>query len=273
MSLQMRWLGNAGFEFYINDTTIIVDPFLTRPKFRQLYFSQVEPDEAALREHIPACDHILVTHTHFDHCMDAPEIALRTSATVHGSANTCGIMRMAGLPAEQTHIVSSGDFFYIQDIRITVLPAAHPWLPGYANGRLNRQMAFPARLPDYRMDACYSYLLESLHSKESRILVWSSTHSTGAPPADLLTCRAVSSQHWYDKLLGQVQPRMAIPQHWDNFFQPLSETPQPFFSAPRLGFPPIERIDLQDFQSKVEKSDPGCRILLPEIFKPYEIDF
>ena len=109
-------------------------------------------------------------------------------------------------------------------------------------------LEFPLRLRDYRMDACFSFLLEF---EGTRILVWSSTRPEGAPRADLLTCRAVSSQRWYDKLLGQVQPRLVLPQHWEDTYQPLSDDPRPFFSAPRLGIPPIGRIDLADFSARV----------------------
>ena len=266
MKIQLRWLGNAGFEFQLGQTTLIVDPFLTRPRFYQTYFGHVAPDEAALRKHIPRCDAILVTHAHFDHCMDAPAIALRTRARVYGSTNTCRLMKAARLPTEQTYKIANGDSFDINNIHVSVLPAAHPWIPGYTFGKLRRELEFPLRLRDYRMDACFSFLLEY---EGTRILVWSSTRPEGAPRADLLTCRAVSSQRWYDKLLDQVQPKLVLPQHWDDTYQPLSDDPQPFFSAPRLGIPPIGRIDLADFSARVHRAAPDCAILIPDIFKPY----
>jgi len=269
MNFQLRWLGNAGFEFRLGQTVLVVDPFLTRPRFYQTYFGHAAPDEAALRTHIPRCNAILVTHAHFDHCMDAPAIALRTGARVHGSANTCRLMQAAGLPAGQTHIIASGDDFKINGIRVSVLPAAHPWIPGYSFGRLRRELEFPLRLRDYRMDACFSFLLEF---EGTRILVWSSTQPEGAPRADLLTCRAVSSQRWYDRLLQQVHPKLVLPQHWDDTYRPLSDAPQPFFSAPRPGVPPIRRIDLADFTARVRQAAPDCAILVPSILKVYSIN-
>jgi L-ascorbate metabolism protein UlaG (beta-lactamase superfamily) len=270
MLFQFRWLGNAGFEFQIHQTTIIVDPFLTRPQLLQVFFGRVQPDETALQSHIQRCDHILVTHAHFDHCMDAPEIALRCGAQVHGSANTCRLMQAAGLFPDQTHEINSGDIFTINDVRVSVLPAAHPWIPGYNRGKLKPNLKFPIRLMDYRMDTCFSFLIDT---NDSRILVWSSTHTAGAPRADLLTCRAVSSQRWYDELLGLVQPKLVIPQHWDDTYQPLSENPKPFYSAPRPGIPPVQRIHLEDFQKKVIRADTHCQVLLPRIFQTYHPDF
>jgi L-ascorbate metabolism protein UlaG (beta-lactamase superfamily) len=176
--------------------------------------------------------------------MDAPEIATRTGANIYGSPNTCRIMQAAGVPEKQLNAVANGENFRIGRVRVYALPAYHPWLPGYGYRRLNRELKFPAHLSDYRMDACYSYLLET---EDKRILIWSSTHWQGAPRADLLTCRAVSSVRWYCHLLQQVQPKMVIPQHWDDFFQPLSDHPAPFWSSPQLRFPPIARIDLEDF--------------------------
>ena len=269
MDNQIRWLGNAGFELQLNGSTLIVDPFLTRPKFWQTYFGQVAPDKATLQEHIPHCDHILITHAHFDHCMDAPEIARRSGARVHGSYNTCQLMQAAGLPTERTHPIQAGDSFQIADVQISVLPAAHPWIPGYTRGELGSDLHFPLRLRDYRMDSCYSFLISY---NGMRILIWSSTSSQGAAQADLLTCRAVSRQRWYDDLLAQVNPGLVFPQHWDDTYQPLDGRPRPFFGAPRLAIPPLQRIDLQDFKARIQQAKPNTKVILPEIFESYKLD-
>ncbi len=269
MTVSMRWLGNAGFEFHINSTYILIDPFLTRPKTHQVYYGRVVPDKASIKKHIACADHILITHTHFDHSMDAPEIARLTGATVHGSINTCALMHAHGLSISQIHAVSTRETFQNETVRVSILNAAHPWIPGYTPGKLSENLKFPLRLQDYRMDKCYSYLLDT---GKLKILIWSSTDYKNAPQADILTCRAVSSQNWYNKLLSQVNPRLVIPQHWDDFFQPLDRPTQPFWGTPQWKIPPLGRINLKDFEMRIKRAKVDTKVLLPEIFESYNLE-
>ena len=110
----------------MGSTILLVDPFLTRPRQSQVYFGRVAVDRHAIKEHIKGCGHILVSHTHFDHFMDVPEIASSTSAVLHGSANTCELAQKLEIPEKQTHLINAGDKFSIGDIKIRVIPAAHP---------------------------------------------------------------------------------------------------------------------------------------------------
>ena len=264
MKFAFRWLGNAGFEFLLGKTTLLVDPFLTRPRQTQLFFGRVSIDRLAINERVKACDHVLVSHTHFDHIMDVPEIAACTGAMVHGSANTCELARRLGVPENQVHQINVNDEFEIDDIKVKIIAAVHPWIPGYTSGRLKSALDQPLRLHDYRMDSCLSFLVTF---QGRRILVWSSIATEYAEAADVLICRAVSDEHWYARMLAGVKPRLVMPSHWDNMFRPLSEPPRTYFLPPRLALPPLRRIDLGDFERKVKKAKPDCEVLFPERFK------
>ena len=200
--------------------------------------------------------------------MDVPEIALSTGAVIHGSANTCALARKLGIPDMQIHPIMPGDEFDLDEIHVKVIPARHPWIPGYTSGHLKRDLKSPLRLREYRMDACLSFLIGF---QGRRILVWSSTSVDHAEAADVLICRAVSGQNWYAQLLQSVQPRLVIPSHWDDMFRPLSMPIRPFFSPPRLGLPPMRRIDLREFESRIKNASPGCAVLVPERFKEYDL--
>lgn len=265
----LRWLGNAGFEFKIGKQILLVDPFITRSAWKKMYFVRAAPDKDAIHEHIRACDHILISHAHFDHFMDVPEIARWSGAVIHGSNNTCELARVLGVPEAQRNHIHTHDHFSLGDIEIQVTPAAHPWIPGYTTGRLNGRIHSPLRLREYRMDECFSFLITY---QDKRILVWSSTRTDGAEPADLLICRAVSGQRWYDRMMETVHPKVVIPSHWDDMFAPLSVPVKPFFSPPRLAWPPVKRIDLKEFERHVIKARAGCRVMVPERFREYEIE-
>lgn len=255
-------------QFKLQPSILLVDPFLSRPHWRYLLGGRPPRDERHIQEHISHADYILVTHAHYDHLMDVPDIAQRTGAMVFGSYNTHRLMEICGSPVTQLRMIHINDLIELPCMQISVLPAVHPWLPFYTAGKLKSNLHPPLHLHDYRMDECFSFLLQV---DGLRMLVWSSISSRGAVPADVLFLRAVASERWYREMLTTVKPRVVIPTHWDDLFRPLDQPMRPFFAPPRLAIPPLQRIDLDEFASKIHKVDANCRVLLPEIFREYDL--
>ncbi len=268
MQFAFRWFGNAGFEFRLGKTILLVDPFLTRPRQAQVIFGRPAVDRQAVQKHINDSGHILVSHSHFDHFMDVPEIALNTNATVHGSFNTCQLARRLGVPANQIHQITTNEKFNIEGINVKTIPALHPWIPGYSSGQLKMELNMPLRLRDFRTDTCLSYLITW---RGRRILVWSSIGIENAEAADMLICRAVSGGRWYARMMNHVQPKLVIPCHWDDMFRPLSLPTRPYFAPPCLALPPIKRIDLGEFERKIKNAKTDCDVLIPERFREYQV--
>ena len=65
-------------------------------------------DVAVIDAHIQRADFVLVTHTHYDHVLDVPHIALKTGATVIGTESTENVMRAYGVPEGQLITVRGG---------------------------------------------------------------------------------------------------------------------------------------------------------------------
>jgi L-ascorbate metabolism protein UlaG (beta-lactamase superfamily) len=94
----LKYLGTAGWEITDGTTTILIDPYLSRINgpappgggsghsiagdTRRAYGwgDVAPPDVAAIDSHIQPADFVLVTHTHYDHILDVPHIALKTGA-------------------------------------------------------------------------------------------------------------------------------------------------------------------------------------------------
>jgi hypothetical protein len=87
--LKLRWLGTAGFEVSDDETTILIDPFVTRPTFEDSInpFKPLNIDTRAVEKYVlkPIRDEkkplglkkikaILISHSHDDHVLDAPYI-------------------------------------------------------------------------------------------------------------------------------------------------------------------------------------------------------
>ena len=266
--IQFRWFGAAGFELRAGDSSLLIDPFFTRPPLRYLFAGQPRSDPALVAAHVDRADFILITHAHWDHLMDAPEVARQTGARIFGSFNTGRLLRASGVPDEKVIEIRAGDRRELGEFQLEVFAAQHIPLPGFTPGPLPGRLQAPFRLRDYRMDACFSFLLSA---DGLRILDWAGESPAGAPRADVLLAGAYLDPRAVADLLRRVQPKMVIPLHWDNIFRPLSAPLRPFFRRPAAAFPPLRRVDLAAFAKTVHASSPGCAVLRPDLFRPYPI--
>ncbi len=83
--MDIRFLGHACFELSDGDSRVLIDPFLSaNPK------AAAKPDELD-----PT--HILLTHGHVDHVLDAVDIAKRTGAHCVGVVETAGWLGRQGV--------------------------------------------------------------------------------------------------------------------------------------------------------------------------------
>jgi L-ascorbate metabolism protein UlaG (beta-lactamase superfamily) len=267
-SILYRWLGVAGIELTVEGQTLVIDPFLTRPPVWRIWFGRVEPNRELAAEKIKHCDHILVTHAHFDHVMDVPEVVRTTGALALGSANTCQLLAACGVPEEQIREVGAGDVVELGSFRVDVLPAEHMGIPGFMPGPLSPHLQPPLRLRDYRMDGCYSFLIEV---EGHRLLDWCGVRSGPAPRAEVLFVRPGERRAYYEALLRAVRPQVVIPVHWDDLFRPLSKPARPTLQPPGWTWPPLRRVSLARFRQMVESIAPQVRVLVPDLFEIYDL--
>lgn len=270
-TVRFRWLGVAGIELVAAGETLLIDPFVSRQPLWRLLFGRAEPDAALVARHIRRAEAVLVTHAHWDHVLDVPEVARRTGAVVYGSRNTSALLRALGVPAGQTRTLTAGERLALGAFEVDVLPAEHPRILGrpVLVGAIAGSGRRPTRLRDYRMDSDFSFLVKAA---SWRLLVWSSETPEGAPPADVLFVKPFASQKpVYAELLRAVRPRVVVPIHWDDFFRPLSRPLRTSYGPPTWSWPPARRVDLSAFGAATARAAPGTRVFVPKIFSTYEI--
>jgi L-ascorbate metabolism protein UlaG (beta-lactamase superfamily) len=69
-------------------------------------------------------DFVLVTHTHCDHILDVPHIALKTRAAVIGTESTENVMRACAVPEEQLITVRGGEDYQFAPFPSRLFPQA-----------------------------------------------------------------------------------------------------------------------------------------------------
>jgi len=268
--LAFRWFGVAGVELSWDNYTLLIDPFLTRPPLRRLFWGRVQPDRALIESHIDSGDAILVSHAHWDHLMDVPEVALQTGATAFGSSNTCRLLDACGLPRGQIEEIEAGDSLALGAFQIDVLPAKHGTIGagGLLSGALPDTLQPPLRLRDYRMDRCFSFLISV---DGWRLLLALGRRLERVRPADVVFVYAHRRKAYYRALLSRVQPQIVVLIHWDNFFRPLSKSLRPLPQPPHPTLSPAIRIDPAAISREIECIAPGTKVLLPQLFRTYDV--
>lgn len=179
-----------------NEQILEIDPFVTRPPLWRLLLGRLRSNEALVAATVPRCDFVLVTHAHYDHLMDVPEVIRQTRAAAFGSPNTWQVLALLGVPEENIHEIKVEDRFPLGHFQVEILPAEHLKVPGFPPDPLPLRLRPPLRMWGYQMDTDFGFLIEV---GGLRFLDWSSERVEPALPADVLL---VKTRDDCDKLIS-----------------------------------------------------------------------
>jgi L-ascorbate metabolism protein UlaG (beta-lactamase superfamily) len=225
--LSLQWLGTAGFAIRYEGTTILTDPFVTRRPLPQVARGPFPSDAALVEQLVPACDAILMGHTHFDHAVDAPTIARRDGCTVYGSTSMTRLMNLAGL-GEQAVTVQPRQAYEIGPFVVRFVPSVHSKLAlGLAvpqGGEITCESLDGMVAKQYCCGQVWGIHIEvagtSLYHMGSCDLI----DDAGIPECEFFLAgiagRGNTPKFW-QRILSKVKPRVIVPHHHDNFFLPL----------------------------------------------------
>jgi L-ascorbate metabolism protein UlaG (beta-lactamase superfamily) len=205
---------------------------------------------------------IYLSHGHFDHAADAPQIVRQTGATVYCSEEAANALRRQGVGG--THVVAAraGDSFDFGAYRARCFDSTHVGFdpPLLAKTLCRSLPQLPSLLPLLRDWPCGQVLAWrfTLAAEGDRIVQhFGSAGCTEdelarlaqmAPPDVLLVplqghthiCRIAAH------VVERLRPRVVIPHHQDDFYPPISQEVEvaPFVEAVKAISPPVEVMTL-----------------------------
>lgn len=129
-AVTVRFTGTATLLFSDSETHIMTDGWFSRPGPLSVFFGTIEPDvdaitEGLARNEIAELAAVIPLHSHYDHAMDAPEVAKRTGALLLGSESTANIGRGWGLGESQIRVVTDREPIAFGKFTLTPIVVRH----------------------------------------------------------------------------------------------------------------------------------------------------
>ena len=279
-AVTVRFAGVATLLFDDGETAWMTDGFFSRPAMWPTLTGKIGPDAAAIdrelaRLGVTRLAAVVPVHSHYDHAMDSPAVALRTGALLIGSASTLNIGRGQKLPEDRMRLVKPGDVVTLGKFTLRFIASRHsptPYSDGVHADTLDAPLTPPARVTAYPEGQVWSIVVE--HTSGRRMLVQG---SAGIVPGALAGLRvdtvflgvgtlgkkdeAYRSAYWQETVRASGAKRV-IPIHWDDFWLPLD---QPLAAMPLL----FDNFDVVMADLTARGAADGVEVRMPPTFTPF----
>lgn len=218
-NLSIRWMGINALEFRYPGGSFLIDPYVSRDPERLTIATEIDK----YLDGKP--DFVLMTHAHWDHLPDMPEIIRRTGTTLYASKTACNIMRYCQVPEQHLHEIFPGEQLrFPGGVRVTVLESRHMEPVAYPGV----YAAVPAKLSgrkDWLCGEVYAFLIEW----DNKFRILNAGSANLHPPAveglkcDDFLCGVSRWKPDFPELLNHIHFRRLIPVHHDEFTLPLDQ--------------------------------------------------
>lgn len=285
--IELTHYGSAAWKITDGKHTVLLDPYFTRLRYsgnrfgmlpanaapgdtRPAYsFDEIVPsDTETIDRHIQEATHILLSHAHFNHCMDMPHIAKKTGAHVVGSYSATNIARAYGVAESQLVPVRGGEDYDFGELSIRVIPSLHSALCDkcyFDAGIVPEGVQGPLPLKAFSEGGTFGYLVRFQHHE---ILMFGSMNYIerevqGLTPSIVLVPSArprLQIFRYTERLLKATGlPKVVVATHWD-----VQTFPYGADQSSALAHAAI-------FQEEVRRVAPAAVQVLPRHFETFSV--
>ncbi len=249
--LELEWLGVSGYRMTYEGQTIFIDPYVSRVSLADVIRRRpARPDAGLIDRHIGRPRDVLgvlVGHTHFDHAVDAPAIARRFDCPAYGSSSLAQLMRTHGLERLAVE-VEPHRAYELGPFVVSFTPSLHSkLLLGLAvpfDGELTCDHLDALHPAAYRCGVVWGIHIEVggmtfYHQGSANLRDEEIRHGGVDVFLAGVAGRGFTPRYW-ERILSQLEPRIVVPTHYDDFFAPLDEPELSFTTNVNLARVPDE---------------------------------
>lgn len=280
--MKITYFGTTVLLFDDGKDQILFDCHVTRPSFTEFQFSEFETNKELCDEIIKDYDisrlrGIFISHTHYDHVMDAPYFANKCGCPIYGSKSAKNVALGGNVPEDMFYSYDDSMEYTVGDFHIKVIPSIHS--PAYSfNDDLGQIIEEPVIQPatrkEYKEGGSVDFIVK--HSGKTYLIRPSYNYlenQLNGIKEDYLFQGIIGiakddSEHrknFYKETIEKVKPQMVIPIHWDNFYSHLSE-PSKWFA---IGL--LENLEDSIYEVEGYCMDHGIGYRLPMPLTSFEL--
>jgi L-ascorbate metabolism protein UlaG (beta-lactamase superfamily) len=239
-TLSVTWLGTSTLLVSDGETHLLTDGYFTRVSKLTTLTRPLAPDQdriAAMlaRYQIHKLDAVLVVHSHFDHVMDSPWVAMQTGAALVGSDSTANVGRGAGMDESSIRVAVPGEAIRFGEFEVTFLLSDHvpqaPWIDRLTGigEQITEPLSPPARVDAWKEGESWALIL--VHPAGRMLIQGSAGFVEGQLEGYQVDLALVSSvglsrqqsgyaADYVRNTIAVTGARQVVPIHWDDFFLP-----------------------------------------------------
>lgn len=265
--LAFRWYGTAAFEVRTAKASVFFDPYLSREALSGLLFGPALPKPARWPGTFSRPDAIFIGHGHFDHYLDAPELARKTGAALYASADALQVARLEHTAADRLHAIAGGMQIPVGDLVVEVVTGHHSDMPTQAlcGGMMGAKVKVPMWFLDYKNGPTFGFVIHwrgrSLVHIDSADFVDAALEGHKADVALFAMSGWPYTKNVFSRLYEAIGPDVLVPMHHDDFFRPFSDG---------VIEGPVAK--LKEAYARIVQDMPQTAVLPIDFFQEYRID-
>ena len=174
-TMEVKWYGINALEFRCaNGTDFAVDLYVSRDRVKLNIPSEVDKYIQSRPQWT------LMTHAHWDHLADMPQIIAKTDTILYASRTACNIMRTMGVPEGNLREIHYGDNLEMPGgVTVQILESRHMGFldeaPGYSEPPARESLALAG---NWRCGEVFAFLI---HADGQRVFNFGSANLLEGP--------------------------------------------------------------------------------------------